>query len=155
MKNSALLIAFIFILPTQSQSQCCPKRTLSVHGFYQTNKTAGIEAGMWPVNTTFGLFGGAMVNIVEIKEYDSFQKKDVYYNYISPIVYIKGQTRLHRFAHITASTGLIDLNKLYTSAGFRFSIPIDRGKRATTVIEPQITTLGFRTSLGIAYSLEK
>ena len=151
-----LLFILIIFSALEIKAQCDDKfHTTSAQVFVQSGGGAGIEVGAWPSGSSkFGVFGGFMGTTKSEVFYSPSLNKTIKNSYIVPILYLKTQIKLHRFAHITASSGLMDLTKFYSSAGFRFSVPIDRGKRATTILEPQLTTMGFRTSFGIAMAFE-
>lgn len=155
MKKVLLIICICTGLTTTGYAQCDAAYTPTAHVFASTAKGAGIEGGVWPTGSNvFGLFGGMMMTSLDRTYYDEALKKNVTSSIAIPVMYAKGQLKLHRFAHLTTAIGLMDLTDLYTAAGMRISIPIDRGRYATVLLEPQATTLGFRTNFGIAIAFE-
>lgn len=146
----ALFFSFKF-----SYSQCSPDRPFSsIHGYY-INHGFGIEAGLWPVeNKPFGAFVGMQFSFSSIESYDPVTRSTSKTRSMDPIFYSRIQYRINRFTHITGALGVNGLDRLYSSIGLRFSAPFGSGKALAMVIDPQITSSGYKLGLGFVFALE-
>lgn len=144
MKRVLLLLALVSTVKL-SYSQCDPYKTFSsVHGYY-VNKGLGVEAGIWPVEKRpFGLFVGSQV----------FLNSGTSENQTDIVFYSRGQYRFNRFVHATGALGINGFDKLYSSLGIRFSVPLSSGRRSAIVMDPQITSLGYKLGIGLVFALE-
>jgi hypothetical protein len=150
MKRILLFLIVAIVGIKNTNAQCISEPFPMLHIYYQTSGV-GIEGGMWPAEKgRFGIFGGMLFVTGTETYYNEILKTDLQRGYMDPIFYVRGQISLHRFVHITSALGLRDLSKPYTSAGLRMSFPIDRGKSATFLLEPQLTSMGYKVAAGIA-----
>lgn len=116
---------------------------LVVHPYYLT-KGYGVEAGRWPsTDGKLGFFGG-----MAFTNNQSSSDKDI-------VFYGKGQFRSSKYVHIVASIGIADLSKLYSGIGLRLAYPFLLKKfPVSVVLEPQLTSLGYKTSAGAVFVLD-
>ena len=151
------LFLFVFFVTSSYflKAQCSPENTFStIHGYY-VNNGVGIEAGLWPIDKKpFGVFGGMLFLVSDQELYNPITRQQQKSSTLDNIFYARGQFRINRFTHITGLLGLNNLDNLYSSFGMRFSAPINTGRYAAFILEPQATNQGFKVSLGFAISLE-
>lgn len=154
MKQFCLFLALLLSLKF-SYSQCGPEKQFSsVHGYY-INKGFGVEAGIWPVeNKPIGAFVGMQFVFTSLESLDPNTRTMTVSKSMDPIFYSRLQYRINRFAHATGALGLSGLDRLYSSVGLRFSAPMGSGKNLAVVVDPQITSLGYRLGFGFVVALD-
>lgn len=138
------LIVFILLATVAlAHSANAQSKNLSAHPYYLT-KGYGVEVGTWPAKDgSFGVFGG----VTNTTNGDG--GKDF-------VMYGKAQFRSSKYVHATAAMGLADLNSLYAALGLRLSYPAAIKKQSIAfVLEPQLTSLGFKTSAGAVFTFKK
>lgn len=136
-------IVGIIILALCLNSGFAQSSNLVVHPYY-LSKGYGVEGGRWPTaDGKLGFFGG-----VAFTNNQSSSDKDM-------IFYGKGQFRSSKYVHIVASIGIADLTKLYSGIGLRLAYPFLLKKfPVSVVLEPQLTSLGYKTSAGVVFVLD-
>lgn len=143
-------LVLLLLAGLEAHSQCPdhPFQTLTV--YYQYNQGGGIEAGLWPVETS--RIGG-FIGVGLIKQQTSSSIKSEKSSEMVFTSYLKGQFRFNRYLNLTASAGLMDLEKPYYLAGLRVTIPFNENSLSAFIIEPQYGTMGFTAIAGIGIKI--
>ena len=144
------LLVILLLAGMEAHAQCPdnPFQTLTV--YYQYNQGGGIEAGLWPTETS--RFGG-FIGIGLIKQQTSSSLKSEKSSDLVFCSYLKGQFRFNRYLNLTASAGLLDLEKPYYMAGLRMTIPFNEHSLSAFIIEPQYGTMGFTAQAGVGIKI--
>jgi hypothetical protein len=147
MKNLLVVLLFGGL---NAQAQCPDHPFQTVNIYYQYNQGAGFEAGLWPTETS--RFGG-FIGLGLIRQQISTPGKSA--NNSDPVfnTYLKGQFRFNRYLNLTASAGLLDLEKAYYLAGLRMTIPFNEHALSAIIIEPQYGSLGFIAQAGVGIKI--
>jgi hypothetical protein len=143
-------------LQSHAYGQCPDRPFQAVTLYYQANQGGGIEAGLWPVETS-RLGGFLGLGLIKVPGYapaatkgavPAGANKDLLFN-----TYIKGQFRISRYLNVTATAGLLDFEKAYYQAGLRGTIPFNDHSLSAIVIEPQYGSLGFVVQAGVGFKI--
>lgn len=153
MKKVILVLFSLFTIGV-SQAQDCGEARYMVAIPHVTNIGGGMEIGLWPTDAhRLGFFGGATFYYNKVTTYDSVKNTEQG-SIGSAVFYAKTQVRLNRYVGITSTIGVEDFEKLYGGIGLRFSIPLGENNRCAAIAEPQITTFGFKTNIGLGIIIE-
>jgi|GEM_PF-6656542 len=153
------LIGVLLLAGLQSHvhAQCPDRPFQAVTLYYQANQGAGIEAGLWPVETSrFGGFLGLGLirprtitgSTVKVTDANKTPSNDLVFS-----TYLKGQFRLSRFLNITATGGLLDFQTAFYQVGLRGTIPFNDHSMSAIVIEPQFGSMGFVVQAGVGIKI--
>ena len=153
------LVGFLLLagLQLHAYAQCPDRPFQAVTLYYQANQGGGVEAGLWPVETSrFGGFLGFGLikprtmtgNTIKAADAGTTPANELVFN-----TYIKGQFRISRYLNITATGGLLDFQTAYYQAGLRGTIPFNDHSMNAIIIEPQYGSMGFVVQAGVGFKI--
>lgn len=155
--KSLMGILLLAGLQLHAHAQCPDRPFQAVTLYYQANQGGGVEAGLWPVETSrFGGFLGLGLIKPRIVSSPSTKTTDINAPAQNELVfntYLKGQFRFSRYLNLTATGGLLDFQTFYYQAGLRGTIPFNDHSMSAIVIEPQYGSMGFVVQVGVGIKI--